>query len=432
MSGGVAAVPETELISPPAPTPALSAASNVPANLSLPVRVSHIPEPTGCGKIFLTKFASLLTDPPCLVREYAKRISIVHDLHTDSWWITNTARIVYLALRILGYAALSLLTALPGMGLRALANECDNNPYIYLRGEAEELQGLNNRKFTLAFKNYPGGAGGYSLTDAGVMPLLPDRIEAVCQEIFHVNADILCLCEIMDSDSGFELYRRLKGNYSHFYFNMGPKALTVSSGLFVASKFRIVNPEFVPFPLAALVGRTSYAAKGFFGFDTVCNGRDLARIYVTHPQHSEIPEKPEQEEKDARKLSFETITAAAKSVKKDQGYRGPIVVTGDFNLDDKEYTELKLDSEYQHGDTFPLQTSTWGGDWYCAKKVCGKPDNQISTAKRLDYTLALRGTIDHLRMTTRLIPSQFDSHRLKPEVTSDHEGLLTEFEEIDT
>src|SRR5690606_8728250 len=107
--------------------------------------------------------------------------------------------------------------------------------------------------------------------------------------------------ETFDTKSAFLLAEKLKEKgYTHFYFNIGPQALGVSSGIFVASKYEIGQPEFTRFPKETLVGRTKAAAKGIFAFDLKSHGKSFARIHATHLQHSEECSHPTQEERSGR------------------------------------------------------------------------------------------------------------------------------------
>jgi hypothetical protein len=244
-------------------------------------------------KSLVFKAASYLTDPVCTSHELLRRIQVVDALHPMAYKISNFARKAFLGLG-LAVCACFAWTALGGIALRYLAVKLQNQPYIYYQGNAVE-KSLPSSGISLLSWNICCNSGGYSISDAGVVPWA-FRIDAVVQKIKEADADVLSLTEVFDPRSAFYLYEQLKDDYSHFYFNIGPRAIGVSSGIFIASKFEIKNPNFLPFPKEMLIGRTKNAEKGVFSFDL-----PFATIFSTHLQHSEECAYPTDEEVLARK-----------------------------------------------------------------------------------------------------------------------------------
>lgn len=58
------------------------------------------------------------------------------------------------------------------------------------------------------------------------------------------DADFVCLHEVLDNPEAFHIFIDLKNQYSHFYFNIGPRSFGASSGIFVASKYKIANNDY--------------------------------------------------------------------------------------------------------------------------------------------------------------------------------------------
>jgi hypothetical protein len=115
--------------------------------------------------------------------------------------------------------------------------------------------------------------------------------------IKKLDADVNCLYEVFDVITASYLSKELKKKgYSHFYYNIGANALGVSSGLFVASRYAIADPQFTPFSKTTLAGRTKFANKGVFAFSLIekkgAKRKTLARIHATHLSHSEKPDSP--------------------------------------------------------------------------------------------------------------------------------------------
>lgn len=355
------------------------------------------------------KVASYLTDPVCKSHEFFRHICIVDALNPQGSCLTNLVRKVILFIELIAWAALAVFTTLPGIGLRAFASYIQENPYIYIRGEAERKVLPPHRTFSLFSWNVCCVGAGYAISDGGVIPW-SSRIEEIIDRIVEKDADVNCLYETFDSQSAFYLCEKLKERgYAHFYFNIGPKAIGVTSGIFVASKYNIKNPEFSLFPQDTLVGRTKNAAKGVFAFDLESQGEEFARIYSTHLQHSEEPEFPTIEEIQARKRQMEIIVNKVDAVRE-----RCVVITGDLNLDDGEYRASFWHQRFQKGDDFIGKT--WGGDAFCASLV-GK---RISAPLNLDHTMVLNGII-----RTSLVETGYEATHFKQEALSDHTGLFS-------
>jgi hypothetical protein len=351
------------------------------------------------------QLASYLTDPICKSHELFRRICVVN--HSNA-----LVRKIVLFVALVAWASLAIVTTLPGIALRTLALSIQKNPYIYWKGAAEGKFLPANRTFSLLSWNICCVGAGYSISDGGVVPW-SFRIDQIIDKIVAKDADVNCLYETFDSKSAFYLAEKLREKgYAHFYFNIGPKPVGVSSGIFIASKYNIKNPEFTLFPEDTLVGRTKNAAKGVFAFDLESLGENFARIHSTHLQHSEQPEFPTAEEVEGRRRQMEIIAEKVNGVS-----NRCVVVTGDLNLDDKEYNQSSWHHGFQKGD--PFEGKTWNGDAFCAQLV-GKP---ISGPLNLDHTMIANGSARAIHTT--LVRTGYDGVNYKEEALSDHEGLFS-------
>ncbi len=349
--------------------------------------------------------ASYLTDPICKAHEYLRRLYVVEALNPTASKIANWARKFFLILAIALFSLLALFTTGPGAALRGMAALWQKNPFTYVHTGGENKILPQNREFTLFSWNICCVAGGYTITDGGVVPW-EERIDEIVRQIVEQNGDVNCLYETFDTKAAYYLTEKLKEKgYCHFYYNMGPQAIGVSSGIMIASKYGIKNPEFALFPKDTLVGRTKNASKGIFGFDLVSEGKSFARIFANHFQHSEEPEFPRPAESEGRKRQMEILVDKVNQVR-DRA----IVVTGDMNQPD-----LPWPAEFQRNDLF--EGKTWGGDAFCAK-LEGK---QVSGPLNLDHTLALRVK----SIATTMVGTGYDPNVYKREATSDHNGLFS-------
>ncbi len=358
--------------------------------------------------------ASYLTDPVCKAHECYRRIAVVSSLHPTAYPITNLIRKVILCVAMIGWTLTATVTTMPGIGLRALGSYLQTEPFICVKTSQQPKVLSSDRSFSLLSWNICCVGAGYTISDGGVVPW-NSRIDKIIEKVIEKDADVNCLYETFDSKSAFYLCERLKQHgYNHFYFNIGPKAVGVSSGILVASKYSICNPEFTPFPLHSLVGRTKNAAKGVFSFDLQNGGNPFARVYTTHLQHSEQAEFPTQEEVRARQKQMQIIIDKVRSVS-----NRCVVVTGDLNLDDTEYHNTRLSDHFHKGDRFGNGDRTWGGDQFCAQ-LMGK---QGSGSLNLDHTMVVQGTARAIETT--LIETGYDPAVFKESALSDHRGLFS-------
>lgn len=368
------------------------------------------------------QIASYLTDPICKSHEFFRRLSVVDSLNPTSRKIENLGRKFLLVSGLIIYALVAMVATVPGIALRALAANLQKEPFLYSKGDCPQKTLPDDRTFSLLSWNICCVGAGYSISDGGVVPW-PSRIDDIVKKIIEKDADVNCIYETLDSKSGFTICEKLKQNgYANVYFNIGPQAIGVSSGILVASKYAIKNPEFTLFPKDSLVGRTKHAAKGVFAFDLESSGHCFAKIYSTHLQHSEEPEFPTPEEVEARKKQMQLILEKVEKVK-----GRCAIVTGDLNLDDQEYRASFWQHRFVKGAAFGsertrerTQEYTWGGDAFCAELV-GK---RVSAPLNLDHTLVLQGTARSIR--TSLVETGYDSSFFKKEALSDHAGLLSQ------
>ncbi len=349
----------------------------------------------------LFEAASTLTDPICNAHEAFRRSQVVSEI----------AKKIFLWLSALVFAFLALFTTLPGIALRGAVSWLKTVPYLSeIAGEGIQLPA--NRSFSLFSWNVCCVAGGYTITDGGVIPW-KERIDAIVKKIIEKEGDVNCLYELFDFHAAQYITEKLKeAGYTQFYYNIGPQGLGVSSGMLVASKYKIERPEFESFPKETLVGRTQFANKGVFSFDLLSNEKTFARIYATHLQHSELPEFPTQEEVQGRKKQMEMLIDRISKIRD-----RCLVVTGDLNLDDAEYRESQWHYHFLKDEA--MKEKTWGGDEYCAKLM----EKPVSGPLNLDYTLVWQGTAQ--RIQSVLVGTGYFAPEFRVDALSDHAGVFS-------
>lgn len=357
--------------------------------------------------------ASYLTDPICKAHELFRRLYLVDHLNGESSQIANLVRKLVLSAGIAASVSVGIFTTLPGIALRYCASQIQNTPYDYSIDPQIEKKLPPDRIFSLLSWNICSAHAGYSITDGGVMPG-SFRIDRIVDRILEKGADVNCLYEVFDVNTAWYLVEKLKKKgYGHFYFNFGARNIGVTAGIFVASKYRIENPQFTPFSQDLLVGRTKHCAKGIFEFDLMSKGKSFAKIFTTHLQHSEQPAFPTSEEVEGRKKQMVIIATKANAIRD-----RCVLVTGDLNLDDREFRHSFWKTRFAKKDDFT--THTWGGDGFCATLV-GK---EISPPLNLDHTMALTGSVRDLQTT--IVETGFDGTVFKEAALSDHSGLYSQ------
>lgn len=126
--------------------------------------------------------------------------------------------------------------------------------------------------------------GSFAVFNLNMQSLLetPVSLELLSESILSTNADVICLQEVFDDQIIYSLYEQLKDRYTHFYVEIGPRSfgfsfdpLSLPSGLFIASKYAIENPEFTPF-----TNKDDLINDGFFDFVIKDKKNSLGHLYT--------------------------------------------------------------------------------------------------------------------------------------------------------
>jgi endonuclease/exonuclease/phosphatase family metal-dependent hydrolase len=168
--------------------------------------------------------------------------------------------------------------------IKARISMMPRNEYSYIEGlTREKLINENAPGFSILNFNVCFLPGKLSLLYGGMLPW-KSRIKKIAARINQIDADIVCLQEVFEGKAAEMLIEQMKGNYAHFYINIGPRTFGfteasagLSSGLFLASKIKIENPEYIPFEKSGI-----HMKRGFFNFSLSCAGSEIAHIYTTH------------------------------------------------------------------------------------------------------------------------------------------------------
>jgi exonuclease III len=298
---------------------------------------------------------------------------------------------------------LTLLGLVVGITLHFIGYKCvAKTDYLYHKSLCPEAP-LQNRLKVLTL-NACFMPGGLPLIYGGVTPSAA-RIDALAQRILQADPDLICLEEMHSIGDSFALMKKLEGNYTHFYFNIGPQVIFFDSGLFVASKQEIQNPEFTPF--STVVNVHNMANKGIFHFEL-----SGAHIFHTHLfPSSDADARPSQEEKEIRRQELKVITD---KIEKLPDQTAPILVVGDFNIAKERAEHAEQEAFASFVDTAP-RAKTW--------RNFGPTVDAPEEPEILDYSLLWKAS----RITsfiTRLFPTYKAAHPDRS--LSDNEGLISD------
>jgi len=220
---------------------------------------------------------------------------------------------------------LGILSCIP----RYLGTCLQKENFVHLKGNLES-NSFSKREFTVFSMNICGLPGVLPLFYGGVNPL-HSRISQVVQKIWNANADIVLLQEAHDEDSAFELYERLKDKYSDFYFNIGTRAATLNSGLFVCSKGKTFNPSF--FSFKDIEGAQQSVNKGCFHFTIGSEEAPIAHIFHAHLHPSPDDLNPTPAEQKTRQLELQHILGKMQSITWGDRFPSvPVILAGDMNI----------------------------------------------------------------------------------------------------
>lgn len=315
-------------------------------------------------------------------------------------------------------------------------------PYAWYPGEfdSKKLQRENN-EITFLTANLCIMPLFNSMIYGGLLPYTV-RIDAICEQLKTINADVLFLQEVYDVRAITALFARLHPFYTDFYGNIpaqvcgfSHESLYANSGLAVISKFKLENIRFEPYLAITHDDKLSdYDRLKVFGYDRnygilhcdVMNGNQtLAHIVSTHenPFHADIRAK-------------QTLQIVESLQQQEYLHPGvPSILCGDLNIERGDLAEegeqliqkYFVDHYHEGGPTWfdfgNVWTQKWHGDnaerylnmnpcpWTVDRSLLWAP-----WAKENDgYTMDVKRVPLHLSVD-------------KPELAlTDHHGVLTRF-----
>lgn len=289
-------------------------------------------------------------------------------------------------------------------------------PYCYLEGTGMKKEGA--AEITILNANALFMPHNLTYYFGGIAPW-ETRVQRIAKVIKKKNCDIVCLQEIHDEESAFVLFRTLKRQYPYFYLNIGadnavvdPDEISMDSGLFVASKYPILEPRFVRFESD---GRQKGIHKGFFYGTLVLNEKPFCYLISTHlnPHDNETAIRVREEE-------AQMIVQTIETLQKDLPL--PAIVVGDLNVvyGSQEWKNSILNRAFIDGYSNKHPTCT---DYF--NDLVWTPIRERSQVKNKDYIYdyALMYHAFPLVIESEVVPLyKLDE---PTEALSDHQGIFS-------
>jgi len=360
-----------------------------------------------------THYGSLATDPICSVHKHVIKLTLTKNrIYPKSSYLYFFADKVNSLVRIILLLPLAVPLGAAGITFRFIANVISPDPFIFRFGsmwnfEKDEMNIISRENPTIFKWNICGIGGGYPTYQNGLKPW-DERFNQIVDKIKEQDADILFLEEVYDYKLGNKLFKALKNNYRHFYFNINPKAVGAPSGQFIASRIPTSNPRVKSFPSSSNIGRIKFVGKCLFGIDI-----GNFSFYHTHLQHSENEHNPTTKEIEERKKQAKIILKEI-SKTKNSNYN---VLLGDLNMTPKELKKSPLMRLFQSPPN--LGTRSYFPVERASKELKTKREIK-NEGSFIDYILLQKS---YRSITTKLIKTF--SLRYPERNISDHHGLFS-------
>jgi endonuclease/exonuclease/phosphatase family metal-dependent hydrolase len=317
--------------------------------------------------------------------------------------------------------------------LQKLSSQSEKTPFVYLKGQVMDRDSSEEdlpKEFTVLTLNTCFVPGSFPLLFGGVYLPWEERVSSLADKIRLLNADVVCLQEVHAEDACYALYEELKNEYQYFYAAIGPRVLGFSletlglpSGLFVASKYPIENPQFTLFSVSGFP--MNY---GFFDFVIKNKDTPIGHVYTTHMQSLDYDKFSE-----IRALQLQQIVEKMQEDLVGEDTKIPYFLCGDLNIPygSGEPGEVLIRTHF-YDDYNKNQTPVSESNRTCTDYFTNyffapdqSPENIDPNFQIIDYALLFTSmSIDQeYEMSTSLIPMN-DLKEPKSAVT-DHHALLT-------
>ncbi|MCB1108904.1 MAG: endonuclease/exonuclease/phosphatase family protein, partial [Chlamydiia bacterium] len=275
----------------------------------------------------------------------------------------------------------------------------------------------------------------YTYFFGGIQPWA-ERIEGIGNIILEQDADVVALQEVFDEEGAKALIDKLGSKYRYFNYDIGPnyfghnapeapgidaKNLGINSGLFIASKYPIDQPAFIPFQVEGMQWQVN---KGFFVANIRSDDRVIARIISSHlqPFNSDADRKIRQAE-----IAAVTDYLTTHPIKAPTFFEGDLNVVFGPRLFDGELVD-----EYQHSgilenyiDLGNMNVTAVTDDSYTCTDMFEDAvyDREVSAPFIYDYVLLAKSDASKVENTTVRLVDTHNKNDLTQQPLSDHRLL---------
>lgn len=379
--------------------------SSLSATLNPPFQ-KRIHFPSNGIAVCMLRLSDYLSQPVYNMMQNYQMIRFTDAFYPDRRAVYKLALKVVYAVAVVVWAITLLFSTLPALFFKVIGSYMLDRSFIQARGTApvQKLEG-KQRVFTLLTWNVcclPGHSPA-----SGIFPAA-ERTSRIADKVIEQNADVVVLSEVFDNPTATTFSEKLAGfGYAHFFFHIDKhrKLCGLPSGLFVASKFDVANPQFTPFT------KNNQIERGVFAFDLMSEGSRFARICTTHLSDSDVPASPRKEEVAVRQQQMEEV------LKQLPEEPTCTVLAGDLNLDEVEMGNAPWGNRLDTGKV--TGEKTWGGDRACAVVTGGRGSGPCN----LDHALLVKNKAADIRTDVREVG--FDGAHLNKTALSDHALLYS-------
>lgn len=275
----------------------------------------------------------------------------------------------------------------------------------------------------------------YTYFFGGIQPWT-ERTEGIGNIILEQDADVVPLQEVFDEEGAKALIDKLGSKYRYFNYDIGPnyfghnapeepgidaKNLGINSGLFIASKYPIDKPAFIPFQVEGMQWQVN---KGFFVANIRSDDRVIARIVFSHlqPFNSDADRKIRQAE-----IAAVTDYLSTHTIKAPTFFQGDLnVVFGPRLFDGKMVDEYRdsgiLENYIDLGNK--NVTAVTDDSYTCTDRFEDAVyDREVSAPFIYDYVLLAKNDQDKVKNTTVRLVDTHNKNDLTQQPLSDHRLL---------
>ena len=290
-------------------------------------------------------------------------------------------------------------------------------PFIFLKGRGKKRE--KGSMVTILSGNVLFMPDLFTYFFGGVSSWV-QRVDALASLFIEKGADVICLQEVHDGESAYQLYDRLKNDYAYFHMNIGTdhavlnsEELSLNSGLFIASKLPIEDPDFKKYDVE---GMQKGIHKGYFYGVLQSKQTPLCYLISTHlnPFENEVATR-------VRETEAQEVVAKIKEMR--TIYPLPSLLVGDLNINwgsqewknsilSQTFFDVYEEKAFTCTDTF--NDLVW--------TIPKERDKVVKEGHICDYALVDRES--SLKMRSTICP--FYLLEKPTEALSDHQGIFTE------